>query len=75
MAKNQAKQETEDSDPWIADDSMEFEAANDTPEVPIKVRMAMRHKIEDLIETRRLQKLIGDYESFDVDDEKPRRLH
>ena len=76
MAKNQAKQETEDTEPWVAEDSGDFdEPANATDVVPVKTQMAMRHKIEDLMESRRLQAQIGDYEFFDVDDEKPRRLH
>lgn len=79
MAKNQAKQETtEEPEPWLGDDTAEFgEASNDATEAPVKQRMLMRHKIEDLLESRRLKAAIGDYESFDVDEapRKPRRLH
>ncbi len=81
MAKNQAKQGTEDSEPWIAEEAVDFDEAsndavvNDIAMVPAKTRMAMRHKIEDLIENRRIKMQIGDYETFDVGDEKPRRLH
>ena len=78
MANNQAKQSNEDLlEPWTGDDAADFGEASNDSVAPIKERMIMRHKIEDLLESRRLKKQIGDYESFDVDDRPagPRRLH
>jgi len=77
MAKNQVKQEAEDIEPWLGEEPAEFGEASNDAEMPVKSRMQMRHKIEELLESRRLQKQLGDYESFDVDDEgrKTRRLH
>ncbi len=84
MAKNQAKQGTEDTKQWVTEEVGDFdeasnnatdETSNDPAMVPAKIRMAMRHKIEDLIENRRIKAQIGDYETFDVGDEKPRRMH
>ncbi len=75
MAKNQAKTDSEDQDPWVADDAGDFdEAANDVVP-PAKAKLAVRHKIEDLIEQRRLKAQLGDYEVLDLDERKPRRLH
>lgn len=75
MAKNQAKQEpaAEEPEVWVGDEAADFdEAANDAV-VPQRAETDMRHKIEDLIESRRLRKQLGDYEMLDLDDdEKPR---
>jgi hypothetical protein len=79
MTKNQVKQEsTEDSEPWLSEDSVsDFGEASNDSEAPIKAKMMMRHKIEDLLESRRLKQALEDYESFDVDEgkRKPDRLH
>lgn len=79
MAKGQAKQETtttDDAEIWASEDAVEFEdAANDAQVTPAKNKLVMRHKIEDLIESRRLKKQLGDYEVLDLDEEKPYRVH
>jgi len=78
MAKNQAKQESEDLvEPWTGDEAQEFGEASNDAGAPIKERMLMRHKIEDLLKSRRLKKQLADYDAFDVDerDAKARRLH
>lgn len=78
MAKSQAKQEpaTEDAEIWAAEDPADFDdAANDPHMTPAKTKLVMRHKIEDLIESRRLQKQLGDYDMLDLDDDRPRRVH
>ncbi|MFZ5722638.1 MAG: PA3496 family putative envelope integrity protein [Pseudomonadota bacterium] len=84
MAKNQARQEpaVEEPDVWLAEEGGDFEeAANDsTVSAPPKARLVTRHKIEDLIESRRLKKQISDYEFLDLDDSQardkgPRRVH
>lgn len=79
MAKGQAKQETtttDDAEIWASEDAVEFEdAANDAQITPAKNKLVMRHKIEDLIESRRLKKQLGDYEVLDLDEEKPHRVH
>ncbi|MFZ5756096.1 MAG: PA3496 family putative envelope integrity protein [Pseudomonadota bacterium] len=76
MAKNQAKQEpaTEDAEVWLGEEAGDFEdAANDAAAAsPAKTRLVMRHKIEDLIESRRLKKQISDYDMLDLDDDPPR---
>lgn len=76
MAKNQAKQETEDNEPWIAEDPVDFDEASNDASRPVKTRTDMRHKIEELLESRRLKQQIADYEAFDIDERKPlQRLH
>lgn len=75
MSKNQSKQEVEENDPWLGEDSSELvEPATDVAASP-RSKLETRHKIEDLIEQRRLKKLLGDYDSFEIDDDKPRRMH
>ncbi len=73
MAKNQAKQETaaaEETEAWSADDATDFdEAANGNRRVaPAPQQLDMRHKLENRIESLKLQKQISDYEFLDVDE-------
>lgn len=78
MAKNQAQQESEEvPEPWAGEDPADFGEASNDAEAPIKERMVMRHKIEDLLESRRLKEQLADYEAFDIEGRanKPRRLH
>ena len=82
MAKNQAKQETSADEPevWLGEDGGDFEEAANDAVTPARSRLDMRHKIEDLIETRRLRKQISDYDMLDIDDDPtrtraPRRVH
>ena len=75
MSKNQSKPETDDNDPWLGEDLPDFgDQASEQVATP-RSRLETRHKIEDLIEQRRLKRQLGDYESFDLDGERPRRLH
>ena len=75
MAKNQGKTETEEAEPWIGDDVADFTEATAEPVPPAKGKLITRHKIEELIEERRLRRQLGDYEALDLDDERPRRVH
>lgn len=80
MAKNQTRQTTEEPEPWIGDETADFEddSARPATEAPpkAKVTMAMRNRIEDLLDRRRLQKQIDDYEAFELDDQRSaRRTH
>lgn len=84
MAKNQARQEPaqEDNEVWLGEEAGDFDdAANDarsSASAPPKSKLDMRHKIEDLIESRRLKKQISDYDEIDLDDgpsRQQRRIH
>lgn len=70
MAKNQAKPATEEAEPWIADDTSDFD--DDAPAVDApgtaRGRMLARQKIEDLLERRRLHRQLSDYDAFELDD-------
>jgi hypothetical protein len=72
MAKNTTKPPAEQSDAWV-DDNIDIsdDASNDAPEQVVgDTRILMRHRIEDLLEKRRLERLIADYDAYEVDDEK-----
>lgn len=76
MARNQSKPEAEEADPWLGDETSDFgESAAEAVPVPPRSKLETRLKIEDLIEQRRLKQMLGDYESFELEDERPRRLH
>jgi len=79
MAKNQSGQETatEEPDVWLAEEATDFEdaASEARSALPAKSKLDMRHKIEDLIEARRLKKQIGDYEFLDIDETGAGRAH
>ena len=75
MAQKQASQENNEEELWLGDDLVELGEASNDPEMPIKERMAMRHKIEDLLDRRRLQAQLSDYEGFDIDGAKTRHRH
>ncbi|MFP5384178.1 MAG: PA3496 family putative envelope integrity protein [Gammaproteobacteria bacterium] len=75
MAKNQSKPEDEEADPWLGDEAPDFGDAIVEPVTPPRSKLETRLKIEDLIEQRRLKQMLGDYDSFEFEDERPRRLH
>lgn len=79
MAKNQAGQgtATEESEVWLGEEAADFdEPASETRNTPPpKTKLDMRHKIEDLIESRRLKKQIGDYDFLDIDEAGAGRAH
>lgn len=76
MAKTQARQEpaAEEPETWSGEEHADMEeAANDArSSTPPKSKLDMRHKIEDLIEARRLKKLIGDYDYLEIGEPSPR---
>lgn len=72
MANKATKPPAEPEDDWV-DDNIDIsdDASNDTPEqVESDTRVLMRHKIEDLLERRRLEKLIADYDAFELDEDR-----
>ncbi len=63
------------NDSWSREETDIEEGSDQDAGTTLNIRMTMRHKIEDLLDSRRLNRQIGDYESFAFDDEKPHRVH
>ena len=74
MTNNRTEQKYDDADEMLMNDDLDFieEAADDDEEQqasrPRAFNMDMRHRIEDRLEQRRLQKELNEYEYFDLED-------
>jgi len=73
MTNNRAEPDYDDADDIIMNDDVDFaeDTEEDSGETPVRSRgfnMDMRHRIEDRLEQRRLQKELNEYEFFDIDD-------
>ena len=74
MTNNRTEQEYDDADEMLMNDDLDFveDAAEDDEEQQAPrsraFNMDMRHRIEDRLEQRRLQKELNEYEYFDLDD-------
>lgn len=53
----------------IVDEDMDEEEQQSSSSRSRSVNMDMRHRIEDRLEERRLQKELNEYEFFDLDDD------
>lgn len=75
MTNNRTEHDYDDADDMLMSDDLDFfeDTEEDTEEQqPPRSRgfnMDMRHRIEDRLEHRRLQKELNEYEFFDLDDE------
>ena len=73
MTNSRAERGLDDVDDVIMNDDVDFveDTDNESSETPMRSRsfnMDMRHRIEDRLEQRRLQKELNEYEFFDIDD-------
>lgn len=75
MSKNQSKAEPDEHDQWMGDEVPDYVEPMPTFQTPARSKLETRLKIEDLVEQRRLKKLLGDYDSFEIGEERPRRIH
>ena len=75
MANNRTDPDYDDADELLMNDDLDFidddvEEEQDQPRVRSRnFNLDMRHRIEDKLEARRLEKELNEYEFFDIEDD------